>query len=319
MNTRTHRSALRSVIAIALLVLVTGLRAQVLIGTDGGTTVLPNNTISWSIGEPIIGTGTTPGGIITQGFQQPNIVKVRINIAAFLEGSYIAASGLMSDALRSNGMVPLSEPYTSLGYVFTGGGGETTTTMVLAATGNDAIVDWVVVELRDPNDPTIILASRSALVQRDGDVVDLDGTSAVSIAKATGNYHVAIHHRNHLGAMTFAPLALSGTPTTLDLRVPATATYGTNARKNISGVEVLWAGDVNNDGTLKYTGANNDRDPILVEVGGTVPTATTTGYMAEDVNMDGIVKYVGQNNDRDPILVNIGGTVPTNVRTEQIP
>jgi hypothetical protein len=35
--------------------------------------------------------------------------------------------------------------------------------------------------------------------------------------------------------------------------------------------------------------------------------------------MDGAVKYVGANNDRDPILQNIGGVVPTATRTEQLP
>jgi hypothetical protein len=31
------------------------------------------------------------------------------------------------------------------------------------------------------------------------------------------------------------------------------------------------------------------------------------------------VKYTGANNDRDPILVNIGGTVPTNTRVATLP
>jgi len=35
--------------------------------------------------------------------------------------------------------------------------------------------------------------------------------------------------------------------------------------------------------------------------------------------MDGTVKYTGAGNDRDVILVNIGGTVATNVRTDQLP
>ena len=61
------------------------------------------------------------------------------------------------------------------------------------------------------------------------------------------------------------------------------------------------------------------RDPILVAIGGTVPTNTITGYRLEDTNLDGIVKYTGASNDRDPILVNIGGVVPTNTRTEQLP
>ena len=83
---------------------------------------------------------------------------------------------------------------------------------------------------------------------------------------------------------------------------------------------VMWAGDTNGDGTLKYTGINNDRDPILVAIGGSVPTNTLNNvYDRRDVNMDGVVRYTGASNDRDPILVNIGGTVPTNTRVQQLP
>ena len=81
----------------------------------------------------------------------------------------------------------------------------------------------------------------------------------------------------------------------------------------------MWAGDCQSDGELKYTGDENDRDLILLEIGGVAPTATTSGYVREDVNMDGVVKYTGADNDRDRILVNIGGTVPTNVVMEQLP
>ena len=81
----------------------------------------------------------------------------------------------------------------------------------------------------------------------------------------------------------------------------------------------LWSGNTLWDNELKYTGSNNDRDPVLVRIGGTVPTNTVLGYYRDDVNLDGVVKYTGSDNDRDPILVNIGGTVPTQVRTEQLP
>ena len=70
---------------------------------------------------------------------------------------------------------------------------------------------------------------------------------------------------------------------------------------------------------MKYVGNNNDRDPILARIGGTVPTNTVSGYYNEDVNLDGVVKYVGANNDRDITLQNIGGTMPTAVRMEQMP
>jgi hypothetical protein len=77
--------------------------------------------------------------------------------------------------------------------------------------------------------------------------------------------------------------------------------------------------DVNRDGMVMYVGANNDRDPILLAIGGSVPTNFITGYRIEDTNLDGVVKYTGFANDRDVILLNIGGTVPTSIRLQQLP
>ncbi len=42
-------------------------------------------------------------------------------------------------------------------------------------------------------------------------------------------------------------------------------------------------------------------------------------HRADEINVDGSLKYTGEGNDRDPILQNIGGVVPTNVRAEQMP
>ena len=49
------------------------------------------------------------------------------------------------------------------------------------------------------------------------------------------------------------------------------------------------------------------------------PTNTVPGYHPEDVNLDGTVRYTGLENDRDIILQNIGGVVPTAQRAEQLP
>jgi hypothetical protein len=73
------------------------------------------------------------------------------------------------------------------------------------------------------------------------------------------------------------------------------------------------------NGQLQYTGSGNDRDPILLAIGGSVPTNFITGYRIEDTNLDGVVKYTGSANDRDVILLNIGGTVPTSIRLQQLP
>ena len=93
---------------------------------------------------------------------------------------------------------------------------------------------------------------------------------------------------------------------------------GTAATKGVSGVRCMWSGDVNMDNVVRYTGAQNDRDPIIYMVGGVMPTAVVEGYAREDTNLDGLVKYTGVNNDRDTMLLNIG-SLPTGQRFGTIP
>ena len=42
-------------------------------------------------------------------------------------------------------------------------------------------------------------------------------------------------------------------------------------------------------------------------------------YDRRDVNLDATIKYTGASNDRDIILANIGGAMPTNTRPQQLP
>lgn len=250
----------------------------------------------------------------------PTGANVLANVAMLLEGPYDPFSGMMNDQLRVAGLIPLTEPYTALGLSqAAGGGGETTTPAVLNVTGSNAVVDWVRVELRASGSPGTIVATRQGLVQRDGDVTAVDGISALSFNAAPGNYHVAVRHRNHLGAMTASPVALSGTATPLNFKIPGLGTWGTNAQKLIGGARVLWAGDATSNGQVKYTGAGNDRDPILTIVGSNSPNGIVNGYSTRDVNLNGQVKYTGSGNDRDPILLNVGSASPNATRIGQLP
>jgi hypothetical protein len=119
--------------------------------------------------------------------------------------------------------------------------------------------------------------------------------------------------------MTAAPVRVSVALKTYDLTDGSTLLFGTAPTTTVGTKQVLWMGNTFRDGLLKYTGSDNDRDPILVRVGGTTPNSTVSGYWLEDATMDGVVKYTGASNDRDPILVNVGATVPTNTRAEQLP
>lgn len=244
---------------------------------------------------------------------------VLLSPRAFLEGPFNTSNGLMDDDLRVLGYLPTNEPYSSIFSHVGEGGSESINPTVLDVTGNNAIVDWVFVEARAKNDNTLVVNTRSALLQRDGDIVDLDGTSPLAMAIPGDDYFIAVRHRNHNAVMTSGTVTLSAATTVVDLTLPGTSTYGTNATKNEAGTMLMWMGNTNSDAVIKYTGGGNDRDLILTAIGGTVPTATVTGYRTEDCSMDGVVKYTGSVNDRDPILTNIGGVVPTATRTEQLP
>jgi hypothetical protein len=267
----------------------------------------PGTTTAWSSSH----TFTTPAPPCEV---QPSAV---IALKVVLEGAYRTSDQLMTDALRTSGSFPLQQPYTNLGFTVTGPG--TIAQSVLSVTGVNAIVDWVLVELRSANNPAQVVEARVGLLQRDGDVVALNGTSPLGFCVPAGNYRVAVRHRNHLGCMTGGSITLSSSTTNLDLSSSAVPTHGTDARKAQAGLMMLWAGDTSSDGVILYTGPGNDRDPILAAIGGTSPTSTIAGYHLTDLNLDGVVRYTGDSNDRDFILTNIGGVVPTLGRVEQVP
>lgn len=248
---------------------------------------------------------------------------IQVQPVVWLQGAD-TGEDLMSGTLLDNGLIPLQEPYTSLGYSFVNGGGEVTTpTMLDPYPGNEELmaVDWVVVELRNSLNPSEVVDSRACLLTRNGTIHQATSMNAPEFHLEQGSYFVAVRHRNHLGFMSAGPVSLTQpTPPYLDfVSFEGTPTFGTDAMKPAADKRVMWTGDAVFDGDLKYTGNNSDRDRILMRIGGIVPTATANGYWNEDLNMDGQVKYTGESNDRDLILQNIGGVVPTAVRVDQLP
>ncbi len=242
---------------------------------------------------------------------------VRIAPKLFVSGAYDANEQMMYDSLRLKGLIPSSEPYSALGHIVDYA--DQISPIMLNVPGPNAMVDWVLVQLRDKADSTLVIESRAAILQRDGDVVSAETMGAVSFCIPSDEYFVAVLHRNHLGVMSSTALPLGSTTTTLDFSSQSPPAYGTEPMKQLVGGFGLWEGDVSGDGLIKYVGINNDRDIVLTDIGGSVPTSVVQGYLSSDVNLDGVVKYVGVSNDRDLILVNIGGSVPTNTRIEQLP
>ena len=248
-----------------------------------------------------------------------NPTTIELDARVVLDGPFDSDTELMNDDLRIAGLLPVRDPYGQNGYAFPGGNYSDLPNAIPAAADENAVVDRIVVELRNASAPAQVVATRHVWLQSDGDIVDMDGGSPVRFTLAQGNYHVAVRHRNHLGVMSAAPIAFGAGAANVDLSSPGTATYGTAARKVEDGTARMWCGDVTSNGQVKYIGGGNDRDPILTRVGGLVPTNTATGYFPEDVDLDGVVKYAGASNDRDRVLGTIGGSAVTGSRTAQLP
>ena len=256
---------------------------------------------------------------------------VKLAAKVFLAGPYDAATGMMQDSLRAKGLLVASqpEPYSiapfnkpQLGEA----GGETVSQSVLNVTGHDAIVDWVYLELRSSSNAGVVLSTKRALLQRDGDIVsNIDGTSPVFFANRTpGNYYVSIKHRNHLGVMSLNTLNLgSCNAASIDFTtsdsVFTMSSILNPARKTIGSVRAMWSGDANTNKNVKYNGLSNDKEVVMNAVGLLNLNNIVNGYRIEDINLDSKVKYNGTDNDRALLLNNVGVGTSNNVLSQHTP
>ncbi len=253
----------------------------------------------------------------------------------FLQGPYQASKDLMEDQLRIRSLIPLTEPYSDMeGFTHVSGGGESVEALANFdyALENDDIVDWVFIEIRDNMD--VIVATRSALLQRDGDIVDVDGNnSAVSFVGLTlGDYNIVIRHRNHLGIKSAATLSMSpGATAVYNFTTASSQTFGNEVPELENGIFGMYCGDTNGDNKVRYlfsslpfpVGTASDADAILFGPLNNVPNSWTEMYSPFDVNMDGLVRYlfsslpfpVGTASDADAILFGPLDNVPNSSKT----
>jgi serine/threonine protein kinase, bacterial len=236
----------------------------VVTGVEGGTT-----TIRYTLTNSC-GTNQVTSAFTVTRFQ------VTIQLKVLLEGSFNEATGLMNDGLRANGLIPLQQPYLNV-FSFSYAGTESVAQSVLNTTGNDAIVDWVLVELRDKAQPTTVVKRRAALLQSDGDVVEIDGITPVTFLDVVADdYFIAVRHRNHLGFRTANAVALASTATNLNFTNGSQTTFGTNALKTVGNATLMYAGDGDSNGVINTADKYNVWFPYFGQL----------GYYNGDFNLD---------------------------------
>ncbi|MDX1909762.1 MAG: S8 family serine peptidase [Bacteroidia bacterium] len=253
------------------------------------------------------GTVVPVNNLNAQGFGGVRIraPQVRVQLQALLQGAFEPGTGKMRTDLVQAGLLPLSSPYQDSAAV---------------VSHAPDIVDWVEVQLRDPQQPGMIQYRRSALLAADGDILDPETRSVLRLPAPDGMYLIAVAHRNHLPVMGAAPVWLARDSVfSYSFATGPAQAAGPEAQAEVAaGRFALRAGDINQDRQVQASGEDNDRRLIILRLGGQVG-ATLTGYYPEDLNLDGVVDYLGAGSDRATIMSSVGEDQPTRIRTSLVP
>lgn len=126
--------------------------------------------------------------------------SVELELKVTLEGARLA-SGLMRTTLADKNLVPVTHP--DLGTVMDPN--------VLTRTGNDRLVDWVHVQIREVADPTVVAAEVGAVIEADGDIMSATAAGQrPAVTLDDGAYYVMVRHQSHLPAFSPVLVPTSG-------------------------------------------------------------------------------------------------------------
>lgn len=185
---------------------------------SGYTSARPAVTLTDSLGHHSLNDVTATNNTFTY----------RVLVRAILQGPFIGSIGSMDTLLAKNSLIPLTQPYGTAPYNvarFNYGGTETTTSSALTS---NSIVDWVLIELRATSNGSTV-AQKAGLLKKDGNLYDVDGTTAGVLMTDTQNgynlsHYIVFKHRNHLPVMSAALVALPNA-TAYDFTSSSTTAY----------------------------------------------------------------------------------------------
>ncbi len=279
--------------------------------------------------------------------------NLQLNLRAYLEGALIENGNnysngrpLMRDNLRFSPFtgeryIPDFDPYQFENTYFnikskynhigcgdyTRFSSITSPDSVFTIVGTNAIVDWVFVELRSKINNKSIVATRSGLIQRDGDIVDIDGISPLRFPDVLlDDYYIVIRHRNHLGVMTLNPIPFEQFQVLIDFTSISFPTFDFGTTKNIGidytglaqngslipGYKALWAGDFDANNKIKASNPNDDVNNLFYDIfifpenrAGNANFDRAFGYFQTDYDMNSKSKFVNPNDDRNFVLAQV--------------
>jgi len=191
-----------------------------------------------------------------------------------LEGVYDTSTGLMSNDLQNDNLLPYTHPYFRPPYLYFD-------ELLPIDTLPNNVVDWVLVEARTTTTANSLVERKIALLRHDGILLSTDGSEFVRFNTLDDNqaYYFVIRHRNHLDVMTAIPIEPTVTDS-YDFTIGISQAYGINQMKMMpNGTSVLYVGDYSSDGVINVF----DFNAYGVELG------LLNNYLTADGNMDKIV------------------------------
>ncbi len=214
---------------------------------------------------------------------------ITVHSKALLQGPFVDHGDSMRTDLR--GLLPRLHPFGQAPWNY--GGSDSVSTMP------PGVVDWVLLELRTTANPASYAGSRAALLTKDGNIVDLDGTSPVSFyGVQAGSYYIVARHRNHVDIMSATPTTLDYASSLFDFSLSNSQAYGASPMIRVGdGRFALYAGDVNASGIVTAADANAVFNAL-----------NRNDYEAGDVNLSGVVTA----SDANVVLsnLNVSSRVP---------
>jgi hypothetical protein len=221
---------------------------------------------------------TNAGGCSSSTSVTVTVNPVALDVHVLLEGPY-DGGGMMSTGLDAQGLVPVNQPYNTAPFNYTG-------TETRTVTSGTAVVDWVLVDLRNGAQSGNLVERHAGLLLADGRIIAGDGSGlAYTNLTPGGSYYVVVWHRNHLSVMSSVAVNVNNAcelPYTFMSSPNAAFMQFAEGQKQVgAGVYGMIAGDADANGLI------NAIDRVM-----TRNTSGLTGYRTEDVSLDGIVNAV---------------------------
>lgn len=231
-------------------------------------TSYPEN--SWEITENAIGYQSAYIKLLSKFVSLPSGVRVKAKV--WLEGVYDQNSGEMKTNLLDRSLLPLQQPFNVSPWNYDG--------LEAFDVFPSNTVDWLLIELRDLSNNTLILAQKACVLLKDGTIAGMDGLEGVTFTNlGSGDYYVSIKSRHHL-ALLSANVVFLPNETAFDFGNADNIEGGTLQLADLgSGVRACFAGDFDSNGIVSVADFNHFTNNM----------AQLNQYLDADCNMDGNV------------------------------